>query len=397
MHIALVTRMDPAEGGPSLHILRDLVAHWVRVGHSVTVLCRQGEAGAAASAFGGASVCPVLFPMEGKASFIRRYLANLRFALRCARPLRALRGVDAVFLHSTDTAGLFVLLARRCARAPILLNVQDIFPENAAFAGMLGAGSVPFRLLRAMQRYAYRRADLVQVLSEDMAQTLIASGARADRVHVVPLWTYADDLSPVPWEENPVVRREGLRRDVTYAVYAGNLGAVQNVGLVLDAADLCREDKTLRFLIVGDGAKREALVARAAALALTNLDFLPAVPSGEALALYSVGVNLITLHPGVIRTAFPSKTVPCLAAGGPMVLCVDEDSRYARALSACDNVTVAAPGARGLVDAIARAREEAVPPERAQSRALYRDRYARARSLPLFDALLTRLSPPPQA
>ena len=56
------------------------------------------------------------------------------------------------------------------SKARLTYNVQDI-PENAAYIGSVKG--IVYKILSAEQRYAYRHADQIITISEDMKELLI--------------------------------------------------------------------------------------------------------------------------------------------------------------------------------------------------------------------------------
>ena len=63
------------------------------------------------------------------------------------------------------------MVKRLLPKARLTYNVQDIFPENAAYIG--SAKGIVYKILSAEQRYAYRHADQIITISEDMKELLI--------------------------------------------------------------------------------------------------------------------------------------------------------------------------------------------------------------------------------
>lgn len=108
-------------------------------------------------------------------------------------------------------------------------------------------------------------------------------------------------------------------------VYAGNLGKMQNVELILETAALMKDDADVSFYIVGGGVNEEQLKAFAKEKELNNVTFVGMQPPEEVADLYAAAdVNAIPLQKGLIYAALPSKTADCLIAGKPIITCVDE-------------------------------------------------------------------------
>ena len=113
-------------------------------------------------------------------------------------------------------------------------------------------------------------------------------------------------------------------------VYAGNLGKMQNVELILETAALMKDDAGVSFYIVGGGVNEEKLKTFAKEKELNNVTFVGMQPPEEVADLYAAAdVNVIPLQKGLIYAALPSKTADCLIAGKPIVTCVNKESKFA--------------------------------------------------------------------
>jgi len=277
-------------------------------GHRVTVACGQ-YAGADAGLAGGFrrgrregmvngfQVVQFAQPYDNAMGLPARAWAFLRYAARVT-PLARRGGWDVVIASSTP---LTVALPALAARAPFLFEIRDPWPELPR-----ALGGVPGPVLAAMDRLAdlaCRRATAVVALSEGMAQTARARGAR--RVAVIPNGADLDLFGPhVP------PARPAAASDEVLAVYAGAHGRANGLDAALDAAALLR-GAGLRLILVGEGAEKPRLMARVAAEGLTHVTFLPAMPKRELAALLA-GCQIAEL------TA-PNKLMDFLAAGLPVV------------------------------------------------------------------------------
>ena len=104
---------------------------------------------------------------------------------------------------------------------------------------------------------------------------------------------------------------------------------MQNVEIVVNAAKELQNRKDIQFLIVGDGARREAIEEMASGL--KNVTMLPMQPSELATHIYSAAVvNIIPLVAGGTKTAMPSKTGVVLSCGQPVIFTFGKESSFAR-------------------------------------------------------------------
>jgi colanic acid biosynthesis glycosyl transferase WcaI len=142
-------------------------------------------------------------------------------------------------------------------------------------------------------------------------------------------------------------------------VHSGNMGVKQGLEVILVAAQLSQGDKSLQYLIVGDGAVREALQDRAQAMKLDNLQFLPLLQNEQFKELLgATDVGLVTQQKCVTDIVFPSKVITLMAAGRAIVASVSGSSEVARVLNEARAGLVSPPeDAASIVAAITALRD----------------------------------------
>ena len=285
-------------------------------------LVRRGRAG-------DASVVR-LTPFAGdKASLASRALGFVAFSGAAALAGVAARGpFDAVMALSPPlTLGPAGWLAAVRHRCPLVLNVQDVFPDVAIDVGALTSPRA-IGLFRWLERLCYRRATAVTVLSEDLAANVGAKVPEGrTRIEVIP--NFVDTTAIVPADRDTPYRREHGLGDRTVVMYAGNLGHSQSLDLLVEAARRHRDRDDLAYVVNGGGVAAAGLRREAADLPnLTVVDYQPAARVPEVLA--SADVHVVPLKRGLAASSVPSKTYAALAAGRPLLASIDEGSEVAR-------------------------------------------------------------------
>jgi glycosyltransferase involved in cell wall biosynthesis len=107
-------------------------------------------------------------------------------------------------------------------------------------------------------------------------------------------------------------------------MHSGNVGLSQDLGTLIAAADLLRNESEIVFAIVGEGASKAALVADVGRRGLTNVEFLPYQPKEDlADSLGAADLHVVGLKPGLAGYIVPSKVYGILAAGRPYVAAVE--------------------------------------------------------------------------
>jgi colanic acid biosynthesis glycosyl transferase WcaI len=216
----------------------------------------------------------------------------------------------------------------RTRRAPLVFNVQDVFPDVAVELGVLTDRRV-IAAAEWVERAVYRGSDAVTVLSDDLRDNVAAKlrGDRPERVRVIPNFVDTAWIRPAP-KDNSYRREYGLEGR-TVVMYAGNVGMSQSLDLVVAAAVAMAHDPSVVFVVNGGGSARAALERSAAGL--PNIRFVDMQPKSrlpEVLA--AADVHVVPLKRGLARSSVPSKLYSILAAGRPIVASVDPGTEVAR-------------------------------------------------------------------
>ena len=291
------------------------------------------------------------FPTEDKTNLLRRALAFGGFsALAAISGARGSRADVVVAMSPPLTLGVTGLLVARARRAPFVFNVQDIFPDVAIEVGAVQNRSM-IRATKALERFCYRHADAVTVLSEDLRGNVAAKLGDASQVHVIP--NFVDTVAIRPEDKDNEYRRELGLEGKTVVMYAGNIGFSQSLEIVVDAASALSYEDDVVFVINGQGSKRDEIEKRARGL--TNVHFVDLQPPerlSEVLA--AADLHLVPLRAGLARSSFPSKVYSILAAARPLIASVDQTSEIAAAIERTGaGVCIPPDDAEALTKAIA--------------------------------------------
>jgi colanic acid biosynthesis glycosyl transferase WcaI len=254
------------------------------------------------------------------------------------------------------TMGVGARLIGALRKVPFVYNVQEIYPDVAVGLGILRNRTL-IRAMRGLERYVYRQAAKVVVISEYFRRNLLAKGVPADKVVLIPNFVDTEFMQPGP-RANRFSDEHGLQGAFT-VLYAGNLGLTQGWETVLKAARLVAAPE-VRIVLVGDGARRAWLAREVAERGLDRVELLPYQPRSAIPAMYAASdVGLVPMRAGAARDTFPSKVYTIMAAGRPVIACTEEDSALALVVrdAGCGYV-VPPDDAEGLAAAVEQARSE---------------------------------------
>lgn len=256
----------------------------------------------------------------GRARLAGRALDYLSFYISAGYRLwREVRRGD-VIIAKTDPPLISVAAAvvARLRGATLVNWLQDLFPEVARALGVKGVGEGVAARLKALRNWSLKLARCNVVLGDLMARRLADEGIDQGRIKVIANWT-ADDVTPVPRDQNPLRRDWGLDGKFVIA-YSGNLGRAHEFETILTAAERLWEERDVVFLFIGGGARFEDVKRRASARRMGNVLFKPYQPRERlAESLSCADVHLVTLRPALEGLIVPSKVYGALAAGRAVV------------------------------------------------------------------------------
>jgi glycosyltransferase involved in cell wall biosynthesis len=256
----------------------------------------------------------------------RRGLDHLSFMLTSLLfGLPRLGRVDVVIASSpTLFSAVSGWLMAVIQRVPFVLEVRDLWPEAIVELGLMRPG-LGVRLLERLARFLYRRASRVVVVTNAFADRLVAQGVPRAKVAVIP--NGADTSLFEPAKSSGAPTRAALNLDGRFVVaYVGSHGMSHGLGAVLDAA---QADPNVTFLMIGDGADRDRLLAERERRHLDNVVMRPSVARTEVPGLYAAAdACLVPLRDVPLFDSFvPSKLFEVLAAGRPVIGAVRGEAR----------------------------------------------------------------------
>jgi colanic acid biosynthesis glycosyl transferase WcaI len=263
------------------------------------------------------------FPGKSKSNLLRRALGFIAFSY--AVGIRSVHAdglpfkVDGVLAMSPPlTLGLTGWFTKIIRRAPLVFNIQDVFPDAAIQTGAISNKKI-IAAAKWLERMSYQRSDAVVLLSQDLRANIANKIDKKfhQRLHVIP--NFVDTHAITPQDRMTAYRSELGIGDQLVVMYAGNVGFSQSLNLVVDAA---AKFPDIAFVINGDGAARKKLEQDCARL--TNVyfgDYQPIERLSEVLA--TGDIHVVPLRAGLASVSVPSKSYSILAAGRPMLAAID--------------------------------------------------------------------------
>ena len=355
---------------PETFRINDLAESLHQLGHQVVVLTGkpnypQGKIYEGYSFGGyqkewykqGIEVIRVPLIPRGSSSGIRlmiNYFSYVFFA--CLYVLFCRKKFDAslTFAISPITQIYPALLYKKFHRqCRTVLWVQDLWPESVTAAGKMNSRFV-YSCLDRMVRSIYRKVDAICVQSQGFIESVLDKGADKQKIVYLPNW--AEDL----FEEKSIHPSNPYAHLIPkgfVVMFAGNIGEAQDFDSIIQAAYCTKEIDTIKWVIIGDGRKRELIERQVKQLGLSDtVSFLGKYPVEDMPIFFSLAdVLLVTLKDQpIFSLTIPSKIQSYMAFGKPIVSMLNGIGNEVISESGC-GFTASAGDYKTLADNVIRA------------------------------------------
>jgi glycosyltransferase involved in cell wall biosynthesis len=341
MHILFLSDNFPPEVNAPATRTYEHCREWVKSGHQVTVVtCApnfpQGRIYEGyrnrlwqSEWLDGIRVIRVWSYVTANEGILRRSLDYLSYmaSATCAAPF--VRRPDIVVGTSPQffTACAAYLISRM-KRIPFVFELRDLWPESIKAVGAMQEGWL-LRVLEYLEAFLYRRAASVVTVTLAFKRILSERGIDPAKIDVVTNGVDLSRFSPRP--KDAALEAELGLADTFVAGYIGTHGMAHGLSTLLEAAEKLKDASPgshLRFLMLGDGAKKADLVDEAAKRGLDNVTFLDSVPRDQVSRYWSL-LDACIIHlknEPLFESVIPSKLFEAMAMGVPVLHGVSGES-----------------------------------------------------------------------
>jgi glycosyltransferase involved in cell wall biosynthesis len=342
MRILYLSQYFPPEAGATQTRAYEMAHNWVLLGHSVTMLTEFPNHPSG------------VIPPQYKGKFIERTVMDgieiIRVSVK-ASPVKNFRNRMLFYLSymfNAILAGIFLAHERYhllyasspplfvggaafvlsyIKHLPLIFEVRDLWPESAVAIGELSNPRV-ISLATKLEEMCYHGAKLVVVVTQGIYNRLLQRGISPEKLIVVRNGANIDMFTYIKSERERIRREMGLE-DKFIAIYAGIHGLAQGLETIIDTARVLQGNPRIHFLLVGDGPKKQEILALAKDNNLLNLTFVPEKPRELMPAYLSASdIALVPLRKAeIFKGAFPSKIFDAWACERPVLVSIDGEAR----------------------------------------------------------------------
>lgn len=202
--------------------------------------------------------------------------------------------------------------------------VWDVYPDVFKITGMKET-HILYRIWASLNRKSFKKSFRLFTIGDKMAE-LLEVYVDKSKIIIQPIWSIFQANERVSKDENPFIKEHNLQ-DKFIIQYSGNIGLTHKVEVVVELAELLKDNNAIIFQIIGRGPRVPALQKMVEEKKLPNCTFLP-FQSDEMFpfSLSAADLGIVILDELTSKGSVPSKSYNLMSYGIPSVYIAGQDS-----------------------------------------------------------------------
>ena len=338
MNILIVTDAYPPEIRSISFMVQELAEEFSLRGHRVTVATcwpkynlserEKKQTFKELSIENNVEVIRIKTLPHHKVNFIIRGIGELSLPYLFLRKIKRIvkQKIDVVIVYSSPLplAAIGISLKKQFG-AKFILNIQDIFPQNAIDLGIM-KNKLIINFFEKIELNAYRNADKMTSHTETSTNFLIRrKNVHPKKIATVPNWIDVNAYKNI--EEKGEFRKRYNLKNKFIILFAGIIGPAQNLDFIIQIAQEIPDLPDICFLFVGDGSEKRRLQNMVKEKGIPNVKFQPFISKEEYPYLVKdADVGLLCLSSKNKTPVVPGKIYGFMAASIPVVAFLNRES-----------------------------------------------------------------------
>jgi glycosyltransferase involved in cell wall biosynthesis len=264
-----------------------------------------------------------------KKNFITRLLFYFSFLFSALiYTLFNFRKYDLIYISSPPlfVALIGIVLKKIAPKKKVVFEVRDLWPDSAIQLGEL-KNKLLIKFSFFLEKNIYKLANKIVAISIHMKNEIIKKGIVPNKVAIVHNGT---DLNSI--QVNKRLKRDEIYKNNTdkfIVIYAGNVGLAQNLEVIVDVAEILKNEKDIFFYIIGEGPNKQKLKDRKKQKKIDNISFIDEISRKDIHNyLYQADCGVIPLRDlKLFHGALPSKIFDYLACGLPILVGIEGEAK----------------------------------------------------------------------
>lgn len=202
--------------------------------------------------------------------------------------------------------------------------IWDVYPDVFKITGMKETHLL-YRVWAWLNKKSFKKAHRLFTIGEKMAE-LLERYVERKKIIIQPIWSIFQENHRCPKAENPFVKKHQLEGKFVVQ-YSGNIGLTHKVEVVVQLAELVKDQENILFQIIGRGPRVPHLQKLVAEKKLPNCVFLP-FQSDEMFpySLSAADLGVVILDETTSKGSVPSKSYNLMSFGIPSLYIAAPDS-----------------------------------------------------------------------
>jgi glycosyltransferase involved in cell wall biosynthesis len=301
---------------------------WIKAGYKVTIITGRYDIGGLNASKGlikrlsidGINVIVTGIGYSNKQSFVVRCFSFLFFIIFSTIAGLFEKNIDIIYATSTPlTVGIPAIIIKWLKRTPFVFEVRDQWPEIPIQMGILKNKFLK-KFLLGLEKFIYSQSVAVVALSPGMAEGIKKITGQQKPIHIIPNCCDTDVFTPDIDAHD--LRSRYNWSDKLVLLHFGAMGRANGLDFVVNIAQRLQQVSDIRFVLIGDGSEKPALIEKISKLNLKNIEILDSVPKNQLvcfIAACNVSMVIFANYP-ILQDNSANKFFDSLSAGKPVLL-----------------------------------------------------------------------------
>jgi glycosyltransferase involved in cell wall biosynthesis len=335
MHILIVCPVFPPEPVVSSQTTAQIAEGLVQCGHVVTVITAfpTRPAGRLYQGYSrklferqsmrnGIEIIRCFSFLSSDSSMSSRFLENISFGLTGGWATLVSRRPDVIYANTWPIFATAILsLVARIRGIPLVVNIQDVYPESLVSQKRIKSDGMLTRLMRWVDGLIARGSQGIIVISGSFAKIYRDNrGVSSDRLHIIPNWLDSQAVVPSASRDNLFRATRNIAHNAFVGLYGGNIGAAAGVETIIECFRTLKEIENLYLAIAGEGSRLKACQLLAKEIGCPRIIFHTPWPKDEtSVLLNAADVLILPTRHNQSLVSVPSKLISYMLAARPVI------------------------------------------------------------------------------
>tara|TARA_B100000965_G_scaffold138450_1_gene115258 strand:- start:5631 stop:6851 length:1221 start_codon:yes stop_codon:yes gene_type:complete len=212
-------------------------------------------------------------------------------------------------------------------RVPLVLEIRDLWPESIVAVGAIKKSSWIIKILYRIAIFLYKKSTIIICVTQSFKDDLIKKGIDKNKIFVVENgFDLNKNLTPNKSIQD-IENEYNIKKDEFIVSFTGTVGMAHGLEIIINSAKTI--GRKIKFVIIGDGAKRSQLIELNKKEQLNNIKFIENLSWQEIVNINQIiDIHLVHLiNNPEFKKVIPSKIFESMALKKPIIMGVLGESR----------------------------------------------------------------------